>query len=675
MSFNEELLDEAVSHALYLERYKPTVVAEIDKILRSTEGDILRRIRELPDGASRTRLERQLRSVRGILDETHERMSGQLDNELRSFTAYELNHELRTLDRIPLSVDFTAPAPNQVYAAAMSRPLDGKALEAVIADFGPARRSAIERAIRQGFVEGESVSALSRRLRGTRRLNYADGIFHKTRRQADALVRTAIQNVATVAREEVYKENASLIKGIRWVSTLDDRTSLICASRDGEVYPVETGPRPPAHYRCRSTTVPVTKSWRELGFDRDEIEEGTRASLKGNVPQRRTYNEWLKSRPEDVQIKVLGETRWELWRRGTPLSQFINANGDLLTLEALGVAEEVTVERVRSKLAERVRDAAEGVDDPIERYTKPGRVVKDEIETRFKAASSQAMADIKRLTSEISPLVDEGAELRRRREQRIWQIVKEDPDADIAKLTSRGPDVPDEIRELDTRIAELDARRRSLQAERSIAYKTYDDSWGNAIRSTLAEVRDIGPTDRGTLPFSVRSGTTPNKKTLDVLTSASEYFPRDWVERSRAGESVRMLLGRSRSRGYYNDTTREIKVRPGDVPLGVHEIGHRMEYHVPGLVDAEAAIYAKRTAGEAPRRLRDIYPGHGYKSSELAREDKFFHAYQGKDYGGRAWEIFTMHYEDVLREGLRDGKTAWNDTELTEWLFGVLATL
>ena len=108
-----------------------------------------------------------------------------------------------------------------------------------------------------------------------------------------------------------------------------------CKARDGKVYPVDSGPRPPAHPNCRSSTSYVLKSWKELGIDLKEFPEGTRASMDGQVPANVTYNEWLKGKDSTFQDKVLGPTRAKLFREGMPVDRFVNKAGDRLTLDKL----------------------------------------------------------------------------------------------------------------------------------------------------------------------------------------------------------------------------------------------------------------------------------------------------------------------------------------------------
>jgi len=80
--------------------------------------------------------------------------------------------------------------------------------------------------------------------------------------------------------------------------------------------------------------VPVLKSFRELGLDIDEIPEGTRASMDGQVPESLSYSKWLKGQDEKIQNDVLGINRANMFRAGKALDGFID-QGRLVTLEGL----------------------------------------------------------------------------------------------------------------------------------------------------------------------------------------------------------------------------------------------------------------------------------------------------------------------------------------------------
>lgn len=134
--------------------------------------------------------------------------------------------------------------------------------------------------IRLGQYRGETIDQLVRRVRGTKANGFTDGIMQVPRYQAEALVRTSVIATANEGKLASYINNRDVIKGIQWVSTLDDRTTDICIGLNGKVWTLpESGdkdsdyqpeghdtpfPGATAHWGCRSVQIPITYSFAEL---------------------------------------------------------------------------------------------------------------------------------------------------------------------------------------------------------------------------------------------------------------------------------------------------------------------------------------------------------------------------------------------------------------------------
>lgn len=131
---------------------------------------------------------------------------------------------------------------------------------------------------------------------------------------------------------------------------MDSKTSEVCQSLDGQVFQIGTGPLPPAHPNCRSTVAAVTKTFRELGIDVDEMPEGSRASIGGQVNAGLTYFEWLKTQPASFVDDALGPKRAALFLKGgISAEEFgrlqLGRNFEPLTLEEMRRAAPKVFER------------------------------------------------------------------------------------------------------------------------------------------------------------------------------------------------------------------------------------------------------------------------------------------------------------------------------------------
>lgn len=341
MTVNGDLFDLAVRHQVGLQRFSTATVRKLIALLNRVDADLVAKIKELDPqevtGAwSAKRVEKLLEAIRVINRDAYERVNRELTKELKGLAAYEGEFQAKALGKaFPVAVDIVSPSAEQLYAAVNSRPFQGRVLKDWGKDLEASAFAKVRDAIRQGYVEGETTADIVRRIRGTKARKYEDGILAISRRNAESVVRTAINHTANAARQELYKANADLIGSWRFVATLDARTTVGCAALDGQTFKLGSGPMPPRHYNCRSTTVPVTKTWRELGFDIDELPAGTRASMNGQVPANQTYQEWLKRQPVEVQDEVLGKTKGELFRKGDlPLERFVD-DGRTLTLDEL----------------------------------------------------------------------------------------------------------------------------------------------------------------------------------------------------------------------------------------------------------------------------------------------------------------------------------------------------
>lgn len=349
---NEDLLDRSISHQIGLQRLSNATIRQIVGLLNRVDDDIVEQLKRYDPNAvsgswSRRRLERLLEAVRTINAEAYAVLKDELDRVLSDLAAYEAEFQSRMIQAAArIEFDIVTPSASQLFAAVRARPFQGRFLREWYSGLEAGAQRRLRDAIRISFVEGETIDQMVRRVRGTRANNYRDGVLEMSRRGAAGMVRTAVNHTATVARNETYKQNSSVIKKVKWVSTLDARTTLICASRDGNVYDVDKGPRPPAHFACRSTTAPVLKSWKEMGINLREAPEGTRASLNGQVPASTTYNEWLRKQPVSVQNEVLGETKARLFRKGElPVDRFVDRQGNEYTLDELRRRESEAFER------------------------------------------------------------------------------------------------------------------------------------------------------------------------------------------------------------------------------------------------------------------------------------------------------------------------------------------
>lgn len=355
VSVNTLLLEETIRHQIELQRYEAGVVARmiavLDRADKRIAAELAVALQEIdPSLFKMERLESLLTSIRELSKAAYEQIGKDMRDELKEFNAYELSYQNQALvTHLPAVVHVASVSENQVYTAAMARPFQGVLLKEVWKDLDTQAMKRLRQTIANGFVEGKTTDQIIREVRGTRANNFKDGIVEKSRRDIEAVVRTAIANVAGVAQDNMMEANADLLKAVQWSSTLDLRTSAPCRLRDKLLYtPVDHKPighkvlwlQGPGrlHWRCRSGRTPVLKSYKELGIDIPEIvvEGKTRASMDGQVAAETTYADWLKKQSAARQDEVMGPTRGRLMREGKlTLAEMYSIRGTPLTLDEL----------------------------------------------------------------------------------------------------------------------------------------------------------------------------------------------------------------------------------------------------------------------------------------------------------------------------------------------------
>jgi len=360
-ALNEVLLDSLIDHQVNLQQYSNGVVRKIIAILNRVDPDLFAQLNmaltRLPaESFTVERLEELLTSVRALNASAYAEVGKALTQEMHALTVYEAGFQTALFQQavpFPAALLLNTISAEQVFAAVMARPFQGRLLREWAASLEVGRMLRVRDAIRKGYIEGQTVSQMVQRVRGTRKRQYQDGIIEIDRRNAEAVVRTAVSHTSAMTRDRYYEANDDLIKMIEWNATLDSRTSQICRIRDGKHYTSKEPHKPighhlpwlggpgKAHWQCRSISLPVTKSWEELnGSGIPEFSPSARESMDGLVPADTKYADWIRRQSAARQDEILGPTRGKLLRQGKlELDKFYNDKGDYLTLDQLRVRE------------------------------------------------------------------------------------------------------------------------------------------------------------------------------------------------------------------------------------------------------------------------------------------------------------------------------------------------
>lgn len=198
---------------------------------------------------------------------------------------------------------------------------NGKTVEKAFRGIAVDQAERFNQVVRTGLLAGETNAEIAKQLIGSLKFGEeAKSIAQLAaaggqatvvaNNQISALVRTSVNQVANAANQQVYEANQDITTTYRYVATLDTRTSAICRALDGKEFKYGTGPTPPQHFNCRSTTVPV--------IDPSILPPSTtakRASMDGLVPINESYGQWLDSQSRAVQAEVLGKQKVSYFQR------------------------------------------------------------------------------------------------------------------------------------------------------------------------------------------------------------------------------------------------------------------------------------------------------------------------------------------------------------------------
>lgn len=309
LEINDALRNMAVSHAIGLRRLTTGTVRDIIAILDEADDDLEAQIRKANPGTETSaRLTQLLQALRYINREVYGKVESSLSAKLLDLALYEAEYQERSVAKVASIAMLEAPTPARLLAVVTSDPFQGRILREWAEGMEAGRYDRMRAAIRIGWLEGEGVDQIVRRLRGTKAMKYKDGILELSRRSAQAVVRTAVNHTSNAARQLVYEKNPDLLEGWRFVSTLESNTCPICAALDdGTVYPLGKGPQPPRHLNCRCAAAPVVKG--------------------GGATKRITFAKWFAEQSAEVQDDVLGPTRGKLYREGgLTLDKFADDN-------------------------------------------------------------------------------------------------------------------------------------------------------------------------------------------------------------------------------------------------------------------------------------------------------------------------------------------------------------
>lgn len=346
VSANDFIIDKNTQYSIQLNRLAGKTTKEVIKILQQMEQELIAKLSNVNLTDFQQARTQQLLN---FIENTIQQYYGQVSDTVRLVDIADLENKFLS-KTINTAVDFkiinALPTKSQLKSLVENTLIKGD----IWANWWDRQAELLKvrftDTLKQSIASGEDTYKLLQRVRGTREFGFKDGIMQATRRDAEALVRTGIQTVSNETRNNFIKDNANIMKGKMQVSTLDSRTTEICAAYSGKMWDMNNKPighdlpfngGTPRHWNCRSTIIPVTKSWQELGLKGKDVKPSTRASMDGQIPADISFDKWLKSKPQKFVEDMLGKGKADLFSRGKiTVGELVGSDGKtVLTLDEL----------------------------------------------------------------------------------------------------------------------------------------------------------------------------------------------------------------------------------------------------------------------------------------------------------------------------------------------------
>lgn len=531
-----------------------------------------------------------------------------------NFGYYGTWYALEGAENIQLSF---AMLPEKYIEELVNKPVNGKRFSKRLYDNRKALADRVTTSLLKGASSGKGYAKIAKEIGELTEADY---------KKALRIARTEGGRVQSVTKQRSYEEAKS--KGVdiekQWMSTLDAKTRHSHQSLDGQVVGVDDdfvsesgnkakGPRlfgvAGEDINCRCTTGTVVNGISpELRRDNET----------GEVIKYQNYNKWAEAKG----YKPVTETKGF---RSADIIESFERKGLWKNIEQ----RDKIIAQEKAALEKRIEKAKNSNGADMSTIRKERKIVLDELEERYNLG-------------EID--LDEYNKALKKAREKYNDLMRKTSNSKPVSIE----DMNNWIREFNNSVEE-----RMLQT-------------ANEMKAMLSEYRKMGAGD-----LNVKGHlTNPRAIASKTIEEAYEFLPNDWIKDSIEHGT---LTSKRVKRGHYRHSSGDGSelALSGEgfnrLSTAIHELVHRAEYTVDGILEAEKAFYALRTKGETPVKLKDILPGN-YRNNEITRLDDFLSPYMGKDYGENAYELLTMGVQMLYTEPEKLRK----DKEMLEWVVDML---
>lgn len=330
----QEQIDTAISLQIATEGVKENMAIENEEDINSMATEIAAIILlAIPlISMSTNEFEATLSSVGDVVSNYHNTLfTKNLEDNMRVIMDRAIEAESNNLNGLidDPSFKFNPVSVNEAYSQYNKVPMiDGTGTGAILASILllsllTKESEKIKGALRLARLNGLTNKEAADLITGTRDRNLRDGKAFVMARSYNKSMRTLVQHALITSRFAVAGANG--IEEYQWASVLDSSTSMTCQGLDGKIFKIGQGPRPPAHFGCRSTIIMLIPS---------------RLNTNGIEGKRVSYYDWLSDQSARTQNLALGKKRADIFRSGKLSNEEfvelnLNSNFIPITLEQM----------------------------------------------------------------------------------------------------------------------------------------------------------------------------------------------------------------------------------------------------------------------------------------------------------------------------------------------------
>lgn len=340
----QSLQDAILRHSLQILRLSAGEQAEVQKIMVEMTKELraLLNSTDLPASSKRD-VEALIKEAEKVIEVGYNRAGASADTTTLAIIVAEKTQEIIE-DTIPLAVKL--PTEAVLHNIGNDVLIDGAPSSAWWAKQSEDTAFRFGAQVRQGIVNGESQQQIVARVIGR---GGEPGILDRATQNARALVHSSVMTAANRARLEVFRKNARIFSGVRWLATLDSHTCRTCGALDGQAWNLDgekikgttvTFQAPPAHFGCRCVLsgIPARRALEAAfpGIGAEIDAASRRASSAGPVHGATTFNDFLARQSDEFVNETLGKRRADMFRAGSlTVRDLVSGTGRELTLSEL----------------------------------------------------------------------------------------------------------------------------------------------------------------------------------------------------------------------------------------------------------------------------------------------------------------------------------------------------